>query len=243
MSSSSFPHYEIIERRPSQSGLWRVLVALAWGVTLAATWWWASHTAAPRLAAAQAELEQARNQVREQTGRLNALAQRETSLGVSDRISRTANQELQESLAQRDEEIASLRADVAFFERLVGETAPRKGLSVHVAEFTRGSGGTWHYQIMLTQTLNRGAISEGQMRFAVEGVRKGQLATVSWEDLHQRPGMAGQAYSFRYFQQLNGNVMLPDDFTPQRVRVRLVGGEASMEQTLDWKLATSAGGK
>ncbi len=243
MSSSRFPHYEIIERRPSRRGLWWVLIALAWAMTVVATGWWASRTAAPRLGATQSELEQARHQLREQESRLSRLTQRETTLGVSDRISRTANQELQESLAQRDEEISSLRADVAFFERLVGETAPRKGLSVHEAEFARGTGGTWHYQIMLTQTLNRGAISEGQMRFAVEGVRKGQLATVGWEDLHQRPGMAGQAYSFRYFQQLDGNVMLPDDFTPQRVRVRLVGGEASMEQALDWKLATSAGGK
>ncbi len=77
---------------------------------------------------------------------------------------------------------------------------------------------------MLTQNLNRGAISQGQMRFTVEGVRNGKLATISWDDLHQRSKVPGQDYSFRYFQQLTGSVMLPADFTPQRVRVTLGSG-------------------
>ncbi len=243
MASSAFPRYQIVERQPSRRGLRWVVGGLFWAGTMAGVWFWASHTAAPRLTETRQELSRVQRQLRDQAARLRTLDQREKTLGVSDRISRTANKELQESLAQRDEEIASLRADVAFFERLVGETAPRKGLSVHEAEFTRAGGGTWRYQIMLTQTLNRGAISQGQMRFAVEGVRKGQLATLGWDELHQHASVPGQDYSFRYFQQLDGSVMLPGDFTPQRVRVRLIGGDTPVEQALDWKLAASAGGK
>ncbi|HSX63806.1 MAG TPA: DUF6776 family protein, partial [Pseudoxanthomonas sp.] len=57
------------------------------------------------------------------------------------------------------------------------------------------------------------------------------------------PRAGGQDYSFRYFQQLDGNVMLPADFTPQRVKVQLRGEDVAVEQAFDWKLATSAGGK
>ncbi len=35
--------------------------------------------------------------------------------------------DIQSLLAERDEQIAALRADVAFYERLVGATAQRKG--------------------------------------------------------------------------------------------------------------------
>lgn len=241
MSRSPFPRYQIVEQRPSRRGFWLALAGMAWAGTLAGVWFWASHTAAPRLGQAQRDLAQVRARLGQQQGELRRLSQRETTLGVSDRISRTANQELQASLAERDEEIAGLRADVAFYERLVGATAPRRGLSVHLAEFSRAPGGAWQYQITLTQTLNRGAISEGRMRFAVEGVRGGQLATVGWDELHQQPGVAGQAYSFRYFQQLDGSVMLPGGFTPQRVKVQLSGGDNAVEQAFDWKLATSAG--
>ena len=44
-----------------------------------------------------------------------------------------------------------------------------------------------------------------------------------------------QKYSFRYFQQLNGSVMLPADFTPQRVRVSLRGDSASLDQAIAWE--------
>jgi len=164
------------------------------------------------------------------------IRQRQATLEASDRISRAANTEVQASLAERDEEIAGLRADVAFYERLVGATSQRKGLNAHAIEFSQEAAGTWRYAVVLTQNLNRGAISQGQMRFTVEGVKGGKLATISWDELHQRTQVPGQAYSFRYFQQLNGSVMLPAGFTPQRVKVTL-GGSGGSTQVFDWKQA------
>ena len=220
-----------------------LLLVLAWVVSVGGVWWAASHTAAPRLALADAARTQAERDAKAVQSELNSLRQRESTLARSDQISRAANAEVQEALAERDEEIAALRADIAFYERLVGSTSQRKGLTVHVAEFAPEAGGTWRYQIMLTQTMNRGAISQGQMRFTVEGVREGKLAAVQWDELHQQRSAPAQAYSFRYFQQLDGNVMLPPGFTPQRVKVSLHGEDAAVEQALDWKTATAAGGK
>jgi len=220
-----------------------LLLGLAWLASVAAIWFAASYTAAPRLVQAERARAQAQRDVEGVQGELRTLRQRESTLARSDQISRAANAEVQEALAERDEEIAALRADIAFYERLVGSTSQRKGLTVHVAEFAPEAGGTWRYQIMLTQTMNRGAISQGQMRFTVEGVREGKLAAVQWDELHQQRSAPAQAYSFRYFQQLDGNVMLPPGFTPQRVKVSLHGEDAAVEQALDWKTATAAGGK
>ena len=62
--------------------------------------------------------------------RLGQLEQEVTTLARSDQISREANLKLQGALAERDEEIAGLRADLAFYERFVGATAQRRGLTV-----------------------------------------------------------------------------------------------------------------
>ena len=64
---------------------------------------------------------------------IDVLEQRSATLSRSDQISREANRDLQGALAERDEEVAGLRADVAFYERFVGATAQRRGLSLHVA--------------------------------------------------------------------------------------------------------------
>ena len=208
-------------------------------MSLGLAWYWAMAHAAPTLAVTTGRMRAAEQQLASQRSRLQELSQRETTLSVSDKISREANGDLQGTLAERDEEISALRADVAFYERLVGPTQQRKGLNVFSSEFIAGAGAAWHYQIVLTQNLNRGAISQGQMHFVIEGVRAGKLATVNWSELHQQPSAPGQTYSFRYFQTLDGRVMLPRDFTPQRVRVVLDNEGVAVEQAFDWKTANT----
>lgn len=227
--------YQIVQRRPSR--LWQAVVVAGalWLLSLALAWQWAQMRAAPALAESSRRMHSAEQQLQDHATRLRRLSQRETTLSRSDQISRDANGDLQETLSERDQEIASLRGDVAFYERLVGPTQQRKGLNVFSSEFVPGVASAWHYQIILTQNLNRGAISQGRMRFLVEGVQGGRLATVDWNQLNQRPAMPGQSYSFRYFQTMEGQVMLPQDFTPQRVRVLLDGEDVAVEQAFDWK--------
>jgi len=231
--------YQIVQRRTTRRWPLAVAVGGAWLLSLGLAWHWAAVRAAPTLADTTRRMHDAERQLASQRSHLKELSQRETTLSVSDKISREANGDLQGTLAERDEEISALRADVAFYERLVGPTQQRKGLSVFSSEFIAGTGAAWHYQIVLTQNLNRGAISQGQMRFVVEGVRAGKLATLNWNELHQQPSAPGQTYSFRYFQTLDGRVMLPRDFTPQRVRVVLDNEGVAVEQAFDWKTANT----
>ena len=242
--TESVPRFRIVPRQsgPLARG-WVIAILVAWLLSLAVVWMLATWRAAPGLGDARGQLRAVERTAAQRQRQLDELNQRMVTLSRSDQISRAANSELQSSLAERDEEIAALRADVAFYERLVGATAQRKGLNVHSIEFAPTEAGTWNYRAVLTQNLNRGAISQGQLRFSVEGVRAGKLATVSWDDLHQKPGSPGQDYSFRYFQELTGNVMLPKDFTPQRVRVSLRGGAGGADQTFDWTPAGSGGNR
>jgi hypothetical protein len=233
------PRFTIVQQRPDRRPLIAVVLGLAWLASIVGVWIGASRVAAPRLPAMTAELDAARDELRRWRSQAEQLAQREATLARSDQISRAANKEVQSELAEREEEISDLRANLAFYERLVGATGQPKGLSVHSARFDAESGGTWRYRIVLTQSLNKGAISRGRLHFTVEGVRDGKLATVGWDELHQRSDVPPQDYSFRYFQQLKGSVMLPAGFTPQRVRVSLDGGDVAVEQTLGWQIGTT----
>jgi hypothetical protein len=97
--------------------------------------------------------------------------------------------------------------------------------------------GAWRYTITLTQNINRGGTTTGQMRFVLEGVQNGKLQSLSWGQLLQNPQSAGQSFAFRYFQELEGNIMLPAGFSPQRVRVSVIGGFGKQEQMFDWSEA------
>lgn len=169
-----------------------------------------------------------------------ALTQQVATLRRSDQISREANAALQKTLAERDEEIAGLRADVAFYERLVGATAQRRGLSVHELRLVPQTGGVWQFTGTLTQNLSRDAVSDGTMTLAIEGSQDGALRRLDWATLRQSPNAPGVPYSFKYFQQLEGEVFLPTGFTPARVTVRLTPrGGAVVEHSVGWADATA----
>ena len=185
--------------------------------------------------------ERERTSLREQ---LEQAQQQVATLGRSDQISRDANRDLQGTLAERDEEIAGLRADVAFYERLVGATAQRRGLTVHAIRMQPQSGTAWHFASTLTQNLNRGGSSAGRVTLSIEGTRNGRLQTLDWGALRQQADAPGVEYSFKYFQQVEGDVFLPEDFTPVRVTVRLTPRSgAAVEESFTWAQATAEGGR
>ena len=182
----------------------------------------------------------ARVQLAAQAARIAALQQQATTLARSDQVSREANRDLQGTLAERDEEIAGLRADVAFYERFVGSTAQRHGLAVHQLHMEGQPGGAWHFVATLTQNVNRGAVNDGRLTLALEGSRGGRMEKPQWEALRQQADAPGIDYSFKYFQQVQGDVMVPAGLQPVRVVVRLAPAHGEpVEQSLTWAEATA----
>jgi len=208
--------------------LWLLSLAAAVGAAL----WWGRGLSSIDGGAESAEQLQVR--VAELEDRLANLRQRNVILKRSDDVSRVANQELQQNLAERDERIAALEADVAFYLRLAGASAQRQGLSIHSLSMQAEADGAHHFALTLTQNIKRTQLSRGSVRLAIEGVSGGQLRELDWDTLLQTQNAPPLAFEFRYFQQLEGTVMLPADFTPHRVRVLVEGESGRSERSLAW---------
>ncbi len=233
IQNKDLPRFSIVAQKPHVRRL--VLTAALLWVVLAAGWlwlfWYAFQTETVQLRGVIHQLE---SQLTASEGQRETLQQSLANAERADFISRNANNQLQASLADKDERINGLKADLDFYERLVGSSGRREGLNVHQASFEPMAGGGLRYSIKLTQNINRGGSTNGQMRFAIDGVQAGKLKTLAWESLLQKPTATGQNFNFRYFQALQGDVMLPSGFTPQRVNVILKGPFGTIEQGFDW---------
>jgi hypothetical protein len=196
--------------------------------------WGAWRTFAPQPA-------NAAEQLRQQSGRVDHLEQEVATLTRSDQISRKANSELQGTLAERDEEIASLRADIAFYERFVGATGQRRGLSVHELKLVpQRDPQLWHVVATLTQNMNRGSVSRGRLQLAVEASEAGRMHKLAWAELRQQKDAPGLDYSFKYFEQVEGDIVLPAGVKPVRVIASLLPESgAVVEQSFTWGEAVS----
>lgn len=184
----------------------------------------------------------AREQLAAQATQIADLQQQVANLRRSDQISRQANADLQATLAERDEEIAGLRADVAFYERFVGATAQRRGLGVHELKLEQQHDPQlWHFVATLTQNLNRDTVNSGYLQVWVEVTDGRTMRRLDWAVLRQQANAPGIAYSFKYFQQVQGDIVLPRGARPVRVIARLQpDAGVALEQSFTWASVLAA---
>ena len=233
MSRTDSP-FIIVSRRP-RTRLVVAVLCLLWLLSVLAAYFVAQRGLTPDQRDLRGDARALEAQVAELSQRVERLRQRSVVLKRSDDVSRAANQELQQTLAEREEKLAALEADVAFFERLVGGSAERRGLSVHSLDLEPAGDGAWRFRLTLTQNLKKTQVTRGNARFTVEGVQGDQLEALDWDELLQAPQAPALAFQFKYFQQLEGSVMLPSGFVPHRVRVRLDAQGEGTERVFAWQ--------
>jgi len=157
------------------------------------------------------------------------------TLERSEQVARAALAEVQQTLRERDEELEGLRADLAFYSRLVGGSQ-REGLAVHALRMTPVKDShAWNFTATLTQNFRRGQEVKGRLTLVVEGVSEGRLARIDWNELVQADSRPGIGYAFKYFQRVNGTIMLPPGFAPNRVIARAEGDGGRAEQEFSWQ--------
>ncbi len=209
------------------------LIALLWALSLVAVGWSVLAWRSSEGAQAGETPEELRETVSSLQTRLDDLRQRNLILKRSDDISREANQQLQQDIADRDERIASLEADVAFYEQLVGGSGQRQGLSIHSLSLQAETSGAWRFRLTLTQNVKMTQLSRGGVTLSVEGVKDGQMVELGWSELTEADTPKPE-FAFKYFQQIEGNVLLPAGFTPHRVRISVDGESGRSDRSFAW---------
>jgi len=136
------------------------------------------------------------------------------------RVIRDANRRLLSSEQVRQDELAKLRSDLAFYQQLAaGKSNP--GLAVHSLELTpTDSARVLQFSLTLTQNLQKASIIKGTARFSIEGVDQDRPVVLDWSIL--RPDDATPLpFEFKYFQQIDGLITIPAEFSPNLVRISL----------------------
>lgn len=143
---------------------------------------------------------------------------------------------LKTSLAGRDSELQKLKQEQTFYAKLIGLDGGRSGLGVHSITLSPVTGtGAWNFVVTLVNTAENADVARGTLTLDVEGVRGGKLATLGWSSLAGPTEKSGIPFAFKFFQQLNGSLMLPKGFVPNRVAITLhPQGGAAITRKLDW---------
>jgi len=169
---------------------------------------------------------------------ISALKEQVALLETHREIDREAYREVESSLTELQAKIQEQRDAIAFYRGIVSPADGNKGLRVQALKLTRGKNEReYNIRLMLVQALKHDHKVSGNVNLSIEGDLDGVDKTYSYAELLPAEGQAAWAFSFRYFQDFNRQVVLPDGFTPQRVKVEVESRTRSIpsiEESFAW---------
>lgn len=180
-------------------------------------------------------------QQRALNAQINDLQQQIANLQRAAQVNGIAARALRGTLAQREEEINGLRADLGFYARLMGGDDMHDGLKVQEVKLqpVAGSHG-WNLTLSLTQNAKRSDAIAGNAMVSVEGLRNDKVVQLDWPALGDTAQKAGLPFRFMYFQQLHATLVLPADYRPTRLRIHIQPANGpAIERTVGWDEALS----
>lgn len=214
-------------------------------VLLFVTWQLATPTVPPSDEDLQKDREFLVTELSAVKERLERARARQAVLEREADVLRQANRLLREQETARQAEFDALQSELDFYRRLAGTGGAQTGLDVYRAELLRtGSDRVFQFVLTLTQNIRRASIIAGRARIDVEGTLEDRPVTLHWAQLSD--GSAAEpAFRFKYFQQLEGYLALPEGFIPTRLRITLEAKDqrSPVQRTYGWDTLISESGE
>jgi hypothetical protein len=153
--------------------------------------------------------------------RLARLQARQIVVEREAEVLRRANRILRETESERQAELGRLQSELDFYRRLAGSGGAQSGLDVYRAEIVpTESGQVFQFILTLTQNIQRASMISGRVRIDIEGTLDDRPVKLRWTQISDGE-TPEPAYRFKYFQQLEGYLTLPDGFEPVRLSLTL----------------------
>ncbi|MGD8742471.1 MAG: hypothetical protein PVH46_03535 [Granulosicoccaceae bacterium] len=182
---------------------------------------------------ARDDLQQALTE-REQT--VASLQERVAVLERAAEIEQQGYHEVDESLRSLQSEILELKEEVAFYRSIVAPRESSRGLRIQRFKITPGrEAHAFRYKLVLTQVIKTSRITRGNVEVKIEGLRKGEHQVLALKDIATEK-VDKLPFRFRYFQNFEGDLLIPADFTPSRVMVKVVSNRVTLKKTFDWPM-------
>ncbi|MEE4361837.1 MAG: DUF6776 family protein [Pseudomonadales bacterium] len=158
-------------------------------------------------------------------------------LGVA--IGTGVDERVRSTLADQAARISDLEDEVRFYRNLMASEQEAEPMRIARLELLPHlSGGGVRFRLLLVQSADQSKEVSGLVELNVLGERDGRQETLTGDRLG-----AGASYPipfrFRYFQDVAGEIELPEGFEPQSVQiVARPGGddEFRLERTFSWQI-------
>lgn len=154
-------------------------------------------------------------------------------------IDQQAILEAQRTMTRLETTISQLSSDLGFYKNIMAPGEVDKNLQVQRVSVSSLTGANrFSYKLSLTQVGDNSSYIEGLVAVNIIGQRKGEKEVIPLRDISDSVDTLGIKFRFRYFQDIEGALVLPEGFEAEAVQIiAQAEGEkaARVERTFGWR--------
>jgi len=193
-----------------------------------------------------AELQRRRElatQIETLSGENEKLRAQAAAAELAREVDRRAYAEVEKTLAQLQAQVLKARAELTFYRGIVSPEDGIGGLRIQRFQVTpsaieRG----YTLLLVLVQSMRQDAVVSGAVSITVEGVSDSRPVELTLAQLGAQTRDDGSApFKFRYFQNLEQQIVLPEGFEPRAVNVEVRSPRlAPVRESYPWQIHTES---
>ncbi len=185
-----------------------------------------------------------RSELRVETEQLSKqLSQMEEQLAIhkhGSELERQASERVRKENIGLQNRVSELEEAVTFYKSIMAPRKNDKGLRIERLELTSTvNKRRFKYKVVMTQVANNSSYIRGNVTMNLLGVRDGAKESIPFETLSTEMESSGIPFRFRYFQNMDGEIVVPGDFVPEQIEViaQSKGRKATrLEKRFDWNV-------
>ncbi len=217
----------VVPYRPGRRVLFTLLLLTGVAVSAAGGWCYAYYTTVLAQQGEQAEKRELSAQLTDLRQENEALRRQIAILDRSSAVDQQTGAELQETLTALRQRVAQLEEDVLFYRQVVEEETDETGLVIGQLDIdaTRSPDRYRYKLVMRQQDADGDTYLTGHVNFNLVGQLQDQQVILPLRDLSEFEDELDIRLRFKYFQNIEGELALPEGFQPDRIQIAAVATE------------------
>ncbi|MCO1333426.1 hypothetical protein MO867_03640 [Microbulbifer sp. OS29] len=158
-------------------------------------------------------------------------------------IGEQASESVRAELVQKESQIAELKQEISFYRGVMAPADDGEGVSIGRFILSQTADPrNYQYKLQVQQSAARRNVVKGSATFTVVGREGGEPKSYPLRDLSEQVDSESILLRFKYFQNIEGELRLPEGFVPEGVELSLKSSERkgfNIEQRYGWLVQES----
>ncbi|MBK8970743.1 MAG: hypothetical protein IPM37_05055 [Hahellaceae bacterium] len=150
-------------------------------------------------------------------------------------IDLVAKKQSQEMLRDLQNSVQKLTRDLTFYKGIMSSNAANSGLQISQLEIRPARApGHYPFKLVLAQISDHASAISGKVILKVVGLQKGKSV-----ELGNLNAPSDLSFSFKYFQDIEGELTLPDNLVPGQIKIQIqANGKkgTKLERVFNWEI-------